>query len=320
MSKLDSLKRITAGLKKGLSVLKDVTVDSDAGFYYKHKIKDATRIIPKIAKELTSLDSIPHSDFSFGGFESPVANKAATAVGIALHGLPAKRYFNEELMYKATKTIAKYLPKKEIKGITIGSRPEKFYHASANRLPRKKEEWVVHAGTKKAALDRSTTMPGEISKAGRVFELELKPGTRLAGTFDQPLGDTEANSSVIHDILTRKGYHGVLYRNKVEDSGSVSVAILPKQLKPTKTLKLDEFKQQAKELAPSKKPKKEGPSYYQIIRHSDNQYSAEDATNIIAKGVYQDSINTVRKYAPRIPGIIAAGAAANAVYKELKED
>ncbi|MHC4227718.1 MAG: hypothetical protein ACYSW0_09855, partial [Planctomycetota bacterium] len=89
-------------------------------------------------------------------------------------------------------------------------------------------EWNgIHFGTSRAAHDRLEGFGSGAPQTLHEADLDLR---RTIGTFDDPLDDNIANNLLVDETVARKlrddGFDAIVYRNDVEDAGSVSIAVL----------------------------------------------------------------------------------------------
>lgn len=116
----------------------------------------------------------------------------------------------------------------------VGAIPgEKFFHGTRTEIGEGGDYGGIHLGTRKAAHDRlrQTYWLRSISKKGRIDEATVNLKKTL-GTKENPVDEDElfniVNLSSKLKNLKARGIDGIIYRNDVEDPGSISVLALNK--------------------------------------------------------------------------------------------
>ncbi len=215
------------------------------------------------------------------------------------------------IMTKLVNTLEKTLPRPKIPTTVVG--PEGYdplYHATDRRLPKKEEYWLVHAGTKRAAYDRIKYRHPE--QRLRLFQLELKPNTVMAGTPTHPLTDEVANNKLALDTLAEKGYNGLFYTNEGEDIGSVSTVANPTVYRIKSTTPIKPYE------APPPTMKRTKPLKYtafDIIRLNGSRENREYGDRVVANRVAYGTVNSLRRNLGRIAVGAGLGAASPVAMK-----
>lgn len=148
-------------------------------------------------------------------------------------------------------------------GARVGARTaradtEGWWYHFGSMLARFERGEYVHLGTRDAATDRHGDLPADVKHGGNLFRAKIRPRNPL-GSESRPLSDGEANLLVdwedhyAHDegqmpepgetiwylsgepveVAKKHGYRGawthdaIYYQNRVEDPGSISVAVDP---------------------------------------------------------------------------------------------
>jgi hypothetical protein len=116
----------------------------------------------------------------------------------------------------------------------VGAIPgEKFFHGTRTEIGEGGDYGGIHLGTRKAAHDRlrQTYWLRSISEKGRIDEATVNLKKTL-GTKENPVDEDElfniVDSSSKLKNLKAKGIDGIIYRNDIEDPGSISVLALNK--------------------------------------------------------------------------------------------
>ena len=110
---------------------------------------------------------------------------------------------------------------------------EKFFHGTRTEAGEGGDFGGIHLGTRKAAHDRlrQTYWLRSISKKGRIDEATVNLKKTL-GTKENPVDEDElfniVNLSSKLKNLKARGIDGIIYRNDIEDPGSISVLALNK--------------------------------------------------------------------------------------------
>ncbi len=94
----------------------------------------------------------------------------------------------------------------------------------------------IHFGTAEAASQRTHIYP-RAETGGDVKGIKLIPAyldmKKPLGSMEVPILEGEPMSKALGDPETRKKYDGIIYRNDIEDTGSISFVIFkPEQMKP----------------------------------------------------------------------------------------